>query len=62
MKLLNWVKYEKIINVVIVKLLKRHYIFFIDIHVFKQLSFILLSMFFNNTKKYFNFNNIDMQA
>ena len=31
--------------------------FFIDIHVFKQLSLILLFIFPNNIKIYFTFNN-----
>ena len=58
MKLLNWVKYENIINVIILmKLLKRHYTsFYIAIHISKQFSFILIFMCF---KMYFNFKNID---
>ena len=46
-------KYEKTINVIIlIKLLKWHYTsFYIDIHVYKQLSFILQFMFSNSIKK-----------
>ena len=62
MKLLNWVKYGKTIKVIILmKLLKEHYMSFsyTFIHVSKQFSFILLFMFPNNIKMYFNFNNIE---
>ena len=46
MKLLHWVKYGKIINVIIlIKLLKDNILFYIAIYVFEQFSFILLSMF-----------------
>lgn len=76
MKLLNWVKYGNTIKVIMLmkllkeqkkekkekKLLKEYYTSFSYtlIDVSKQLSFILLSMFSNNIKIYFSFNNIDV--
>ena len=45
--------------IILIKLLKNNILFYIAIYVFKQFSFILLSMFSNSTKIYFNFNNID---
>ena len=57
MKLLNWVKYINIINVIIlINLLKGQYTFYITIHIFKQFSFIHVSKYY---QKYFSFNNID---
>ena len=43
-------------------IIKGNYYFYTTIHIFKQLSFILilLTMFPNNFHLYFSFNNIDM--
>ena len=55
-------KYGKTINIIILmKLLKVTILFlYTAIYVSKWFSFILLFMFPNNTKMYFNFNNIDV--